>query len=135
MKNFIEMFEFLSNCDSKTILSEIDEYAKYLIKNGKNDSEINFLINIGKIKELNRLTEWYFTNRFNELLNGKEKEEDEIMTVEGAADYMKTTETTIYALLKKGKIRKREISTVDKPGARPIVRVRKSDIDNYLNGK
>jgi len=135
MKNFIEMFEFLSNCDSKTILSEIDEYAKYLIKNGKNDSEINFLINIGKIKELNRLTEWYFAKRFNELLHGKEKEEDEIMTVEGAADYMKTTETTVYALLKKGKIKKREISTVDKPGARPIVRVGKSDIDNYLDGK
>ena len=135
MKNFIEMFEFLSNCDSKTMLVEIDEYAQYLLKQGKNDSEINFLTNIGRIKELNRLTKWYFTARFNELLNGKEKEEDEIMTVEGAANYLKTTDTTVYALLKKGKIRKREISTVDKPGARPIVRVRKSDIDNYLNGK
>jgi excisionase family DNA binding protein len=135
MKNFIEMFEFLSNCDSKTMLAEIDEYAQYLLKQGKNDSEINFLTNIGKISELNRLAEWYFTNSFNELLYGKEKAEDEIMTVEEAANYLKTTETTVYALLKKGKIRKIEISTVDKPGARPIVRIRKSDIDNYLNGK
>lgn len=135
MKNFIEMFEFLSNCDSKTMLAEIDEYAQYLLKQGKNDSEINFLTNIGKISELNRLAEWYFTNSFNELLYGKEKAEDEIMTVEEAADYLKTTETTVYALLKKGKIRKIEISTVDKPGARPIVRIRKSDINNYLNCK
>ena len=135
MKNFIEMFEFLSNCDSKTMLAEIDEYAQYLLKQGKNDSEINFLTNIGKISELNRLAEWYFTNSFNELLYGKEKAEDGIMTVEEAADYLKTTETTVYALLKKGKIRKIEISTVDKPGARPIVRIRKSDINNYLNCK
>ena len=55
---------------------------------------------------MNKPTEWYFINRFNELLYGKEIEEDEIMTVEGAADYLKTTETTVYALLKKGKIRK-----------------------------
>ncbi|MGA3014089.1 MAG: helix-turn-helix domain-containing protein [Bacteroidales bacterium] len=135
MKNFIEMFEFLSNCDSKTMLVEINEYAQYLLKQCKNDAEINFLTNIGKVIELNRLTEWYCTNRFNELLYGKEKSEDVIMTVEGAADYLKTTDTTVYALLKKGKIRKIEISTVDKPGARPIVRIRKSDIDNYLNGK
>ena len=63
------------------------------------------------------------------------KEGNEIMTVDGAAQYMKITPAIVYNLLKKGKIRKREISTVDKPGARPIVRVGKSDIDNYLDGK
>jgi hypothetical protein len=46
-----------------------------------------------------------------------------------------TTTQTIYKLIKKGKLDKVEISTVDKPGARPAVRIRKSDIEKYLKGE
>jgi excisionase family DNA binding protein len=59
---------------------------------------------------------------------------DEIMTVEGAALYMKITPATVYNLINKGKLKKIEISTVDKPGVRPAVRIRKSEIDRFLDG-
>ncbi|MFH1159426.1 MAG: helix-turn-helix domain-containing protein [bacterium] len=63
-----------------------------------------------------------------------EPESDEIMTVEETARHLKTTTQTIYTLIKKGKLNKIEISTVDKPGARPIIRIKKSDVDDYLKG-
>ncbi|MCK9421849.1 MAG: helix-turn-helix domain-containing protein [Bacteroidales bacterium] len=46
---------------------------------------------------------------------------DEIMTVKGTALYMKITPATVYNLINKGKLKKIEISTVDKPGVRPVV--------------
>jgi hypothetical protein len=36
---------------------------------------------------------------------------------------------------KNGKLKKSEISTVDKPGAHPSVKIRKSEIDRFLDGK
>ena len=60
---------------------------------------------------------------------------DEIMTVVGVALYMKITPATVYNLISKGKLKKIEISTVDKPGVRPAVRIRKSEIDRFLDGK
>jgi len=48
--------------------------------------------------------------------------------------YMKITPATVYNLINKGKLKKIEISTVNKPGARPAVRIRKSEIDRYLEG-
>ena len=48
---------------------------------------------------------------------------NEIMTVIGAALYMKITPTTVYNLINKGKLKKMEISTVDKPGVSPAVRI------------
>ena len=62
------------------------------------------------------------------------KEGDEFMTVDGAALYMKITPATFYNLIKKGKLRKIEISTVDKPEIRPTVRSRKSYMDWFLDG-
>lgn len=57
------------------------------------------------------------------------------MTDEGAALYMKITPATVYNLINKGKLKKIKISTVDKPGARPAVRIRKSEVDRYLDGR
>ena len=54
------------------------------------------------------------------------------MTVEGTARYMKITSATVYNLINKGKIKKIESSSIDKPGARPTIRIRKSEIDSYL---
>jgi len=43
---------------------------------------------------------------------------DEILTVEGVLQYLKVTPATVYNLINKGKLKKIEISTVDKPGAK-----------------
>jgi len=59
---------------------------------------------------------------------------DEIMIVEGTAQYMKITSAAVYNHINKGKLKKIEISTVDKPGVRPAVRIRKSEIDRFLDG-
>jgi hypothetical protein len=42
------------------------------------------------------------------------------------------TPATVYSLISKGKIKKIEISSADKPGARPAIRTRKSEVDKYL---
>jgi hypothetical protein len=55
--------------------------------------------------------------------------------LKGAAIYMKITPATVYNHINKGKLKKIEILTVDKPGARPSVRNRKSKIDRFLDGK
>ena len=47
---------------------------------------------------------------------------------------MKVTQATIYHFIKKGKLKKIEISTADKPGVSGAVRIRKSEVEMYLGG-
>jgi len=83
-----------------------------------------------------RLSEWYLIDELPRMIAGLNPKPvvDEIMTVEGTAQYMKITSATVYNLINKGKLKKIEISTVDKPGVRPAVRIRKSEIDRFLMG-
>jgi excisionase family DNA binding protein len=59
---------------------------------------------------------------------------DEILTVEKVAQILKVTPQTVYKLIKKGKIQKVEISTIDKPGVTPKIRVRRGEVEKYLEG-
>ena len=45
-----------------------------------------------------------------------------------------STPATVYNLLKKEKLKKIEISTMDKPGVRPAVRKRKLEVDWSIRG-
>lgn len=47
---------------------------------------------------------------------------------------MKVTPATVYSLIKQGKLKKIEISTVDMPVARASIRIWKSEIEKFLNG-
>jgi excisionase family DNA binding protein len=137
MRNLSELFEYLTNCENETILKEIKIHSERLIRQEGSKSAAKFKLEVEKLNTLLRLAEWYLTEEFRSDLkeNVLEPEGDEIMTVKEAAKYLTTTTQTIYKLIKKGKLVKVEISTVDKPGARPAVRIRKSDIEKYLRGK
>jgi hypothetical protein len=135
MKNLSEMFEFLKNCENETILTEIKNHCQRLNREHGINSSIRFKLDIEKINTLQRLSEWCLIEEFK---NNEIKENptvDDIMTVEETAKYLKTTTQTIYTLVNKGKLDKCEISTVDKPGARPIIRIRRSDVEDYLRKK
>jgi len=71
---------------------------------------------------------------FNKEKEDEEPKGDEIMTVEETAHYLKTTTQTIYRLVKKGKLDKMGISTVDKPNARASIGIRKKELDRFLKG-
>ncbi|MCX6249838.1 MAG: helix-turn-helix domain-containing protein [Bacteroidetes bacterium] len=53
------------------------------------------------------------------------------MTAEQVANYTKLIPAMIYKLIKKGKLKKIGISSVDKPGARESIRIWKSEVDRY----
>jgi excisionase family DNA binding protein len=57
------------------------------------------------------------------------------MTVEEVGLYMKVTPAMVYNLIKKGKLKTSRVSTVDKPGVRELKRIRKSEVDRYLDGR
>ena len=59
---------------------------------------------------------------------------DEILTVEEVALMVKLTPQTIYKLIRKGKIQKVEISTIDTPGVKPKIRVRRGEVERWLDG-
>jgi len=136
MRSISELFEFLSNCDKDTILTELTDHCNRLVQKNGTKSIQPFIIDVENLNTLFRLSEWYLSEelpRLIDVLNPKPMV-DEIMTVEGTALYMKLTPATIYTLINKGKIKKIEISSVDKPGARPALRIRKSEIEKFLGG-
>jgi len=135
MRNISELFEFLSNCDKEKLVNELNEHSNRLIQKNGTKSIKPFKIDIENLSTLFRLSEWYLVDELPRMiaeLNPKPVV-DEIMTVEGTAQYMKITSATVYNLINKGKLKKIEISTVDKPGVRPAVRIRKSEIDRFLD--
>ncbi len=134
MKNLSEMFEFINNCGNETILKELKNHIKRLNNNDDQNALTLFKMGIEKLNTLQRLSEWCLSEEFSKEKKCEKPINDDIMTVEDTARYLKTTTQTIYSLLKKGKLDKIEISTVDKPGARPIIRIRKTDVDDYLKG-
>ncbi len=134
MKNLSEVFEFLKNCEDGTILIEIKNHCQRLNREQGVNAPIKFKLDIEKIKTLQGLSEWCLNEEFKNEVIERKPTVDDILTVEETAKYLKTTTQTIYTLINKGKLNKCEISTVDKPGARPIIRIRRTDIDSYLNG-
>jgi excisionase family DNA binding protein len=137
MRNISELFEFLSNCDKETIITELYDHCDRIIQKNGTKSEKPFKFDVENLQTLFRLSEWYLEKELPRMIEEKnpKREGDEIMTVEGAALYMKITTATVYNLINKGKLKKIEISTVDKPGVRPAIRIRKSEVDRYLDGR
>ena len=137
MRNLSEMFEFLSNCDKETLMNELNDHCDRLVQKNGTKSERFYKVDVENLSTLFRLTEWYLESELPKMIEEKNPKSsaDEIMTVEGAAVYMKVPPATVYNLINKGKLKKIEISTVDKPGVRPAIRIRKSEIEIYLDGK
>ena len=137
MKNLSELFEFLSFCDNDTILKEVKNHGKRLIRLNGSKAAPKLKLDIEKLNTLFRLSEWYLNDEFHSDMKDVvvAPEGDEIMTVKEAAKYLKTTSQTIYDLISKDKIDKMVISTVDKPNARASLRLRKKDIDNFVNNR
>ena len=137
MRNLSEMFEFLSNCDKETLLNELNDHCDRLVQKNGTKSIRPLKIDIENLNTLFRLSEWYLESELPRMIEEKNPKSsaDEIFTVEGVALYMKVTQATVYNLINKGKLKKIEISTVDKPGVRPAIRLRKSEVDRYLDGR
>ena len=135
MKNLSELFEFLKNCENETILKEIKNHYQRLNRDHGDNAPTKFKLDIEKVKTLQSLSEWCLTEEFKHDVLEEKPTVDDIMTVEETAKYLKTTTQTIYTLVNKGKLDKCEISTVDKPGARPILRIKRTDVDDYLRKK
>ncbi|MEI6060932.1 MAG: helix-turn-helix domain-containing protein [Bacteroidota bacterium] len=137
MRNISELFEFLSHCDKETLFTELNIHCDRLLKNKGTESTKLFKFDIENLNTLCRMSEWYLGNELSRMIEDKNSnsEKDEIMTVEETALYTKTTSAHIYNLVDKGKLKSADFSTIDKPGARKLIRIRKSEIDGFFNGK
>jgi excisionase family DNA binding protein len=137
MRSITELFEFLSNCNKETILAELNDHCNRLVQKNGTKSTRPFKIDIENLNTLFRMSEWYMSEELPKLIDelNPKPEVDELMTVEEVAQYLKVTQACVYNLIKKGKLKKIEISTVDKPGARPAIRIWKSEVDRFLDGK
>ncbi len=134
MRSISELFEYLSNCDKETIFTELNDHCSRIIKKNGTKSIQPFKIDVENLHTLSRLSEWYLSEELPRLIDELNPKPvvDEIMTVEGAALYMKVTPACVYTLIKKGKLKKVVISSIDKPGARESIRIWKSEVDKYL---
>ncbi len=137
MRSISELFEFLSNCNKETILTELNDHCNRLVQKNGTKSTTPFKIDVENLNTLFRLSEWCLSEELPRLIEEKNpnKGQDELMTVEEVSKYMKITQAMVYTLLKKGKLKKCGVSSVDKPGARESIRIRKSEVDRFLDGK
>ncbi len=137
MRNFSEFFEFLSHCNHQTIIDELREHGYRIIETKKDKPDILFRFDIERLNTLNRISEWFLEKEFPKMMNDKKplKDPDEILTVEEVGKILKMRSQTVYKLIKKGKIQKIEITTIDKPGVTPKIRVRRGEVERYLGGR
>jgi excisionase family DNA binding protein len=137
MRSLSELFEFLSHCDYQTMMDEIREHGTRITgANSRFQSETVLRFDLERLNTLVRLSEYYFSAELPRILREQEivSNPEELLTVEETALFLKVTAQTVYTLLKKGKLKRVEISTVDKPGARSVVRIRKLDLEKFLEG-
>ena len=133
MRTLSELFEFISHCDNDTILKEVRLHCQRVIKENEKDSTIKIKMDVERLNTLFRLMEWYFHSKVPGLIDEiLPPQKDELMTVKDVSVFLKTTTITVYSLIKKGKLSTCEISTMDKPMGRPILRIWKSEVLKYL---
>jgi excisionase family DNA binding protein len=134
MKSLSELFEFLKNCDKEALFNELNTHCDHLIQKNGTKSIRPFKIDVENLNTLFRLSEWFLEHELPRMIEDKfpSNESDEILTVEGAALYMKVTPAHVYKLLDKGKLKGCSISATDKPGVREVKRIRKSEVDRFL---
>lgn len=137
MRALSELFEFLSHCDNPILLNEIREHGRRITDtNSRFQSETVFRFDLEKLNTLLRLSEYYLSIELPRILKEQEKQSnpDELLTVKEVARFLKVSTVTVYGLLKKGLLKKIEISTVSKPGNISKVRVRKLELERFLEG-
>ena len=137
MRALSELFEFLSHCDNTILLDEIREHGRRITDtNSRFQSETVFRFDLEKLNTLLRLSEYYLSIELPRILKEQEKQSnpDELLTVKEVARFLKVSTVTVYGLLKKGLLKKIEISTVSKPGNISKVRVRKLELERFLEG-
>lgn len=135
MRALSELFEFLSHCDYPILLDEIREYGSRITEtNSRFQSETVFRFDLEKLNTLLRLSEYYLSVELPRILKEQEKQSnpDELLTVKEVARCLKVSTVTVYGLLKKGQLKKIEISTVSRPGNISKVRVRKLELERFL---
>ncbi len=134
MRSLSELFEYLSNSTKETILTELTDHCDLMVQKNGTKFLLPFKLDVENLNTLFRLSEWYLSEELPKLIEEKNpnKGQDEIMTVEEVSQYMKLTPAMIYTLVKKGKLKKCGVSSVDKPGARETIRIWKSEVDRYL---
>lgn len=137
MRNLSELLEYLNHCDKETILNELSDHCDRIIQKNGTKSIIPFKIEVENLNTLFRLSEWYLLEELPKLMEEKNPYmgQDEIMTVEEVGIYLKVTPAMVYNLIKKGKLKTSCLSTIDKPEGREIKRIRKSEVDRYLDGR
>ena len=137
MKNFSEFFEFLSHCNHQTIIDELREHGNRILDTKKDNPDFLFRFDIERLNTLRRLSEWFIETEFPKMMGEKKPltNPDEILTVEEVGKILKVTPQTVYKLIKKGKIQSVEISTIDKPGVKPKIRVRRGEVERWLDGR
>jgi hypothetical protein len=84
MRSISELFEFLSNCDKETIITELYDLRDHIIQKNGTKSERFFELDIENLNTLFRLSEWYLEKELPRMIEEKnpKKEGDEIMTIE-----------------------------------------------------
>jgi excisionase family DNA binding protein len=113
-------------------MNQFSQFRIWFIK-----SIIPYKIDTENLNTLFRLSEWYLLEELPKMIEEKNPNAgvDVLMTVEDVSKYMKVTQAFVYNLIKTGKLKKVGISSVDKPGARPSIRIRKLEVDRYLDGR
>lgn len=137
MRSISELFEFLSHCNKETLLNELGDHCNRLVQKNGEKSINPFKLDVENLNTLFRLSEWCLSEELPKLLEEKNPNmgQDVLMTVEEVAQYIKHTAAFVYNLIKKGKLKKVGLSSIDKPGARESIRVWKSEVDRFLGGK
>ena len=137
MKNFSEFFEFLSHCNHQTIIDELREHGNRILDTKKDNPDILFRFDIERLNTLTRLSEWFMEMEFLKMIGERKPQTnpEEILTVEEVGKILKVTPQTVYKLIKKGKLQSVQISTIDKPGVKPKIRVRRGEVERYTNGE
>lgn len=133
MRNLNELFEYINNSTNETLNQELDEMGKVLIKKHGTSSDLYYKENITKINSLVEKIGHHFRTRFPQLFKMEvdlPNNEEVYLTVEEVSHILNTTKTTVYTMIKKGKIKTINFSSVDKPGVRGNIRIPRSEIKN-----
>lgn len=119
------------------MVDKIREHCTRLIDSKNNKPEILFRFDLERLNTLNRISEWFIEKEFPKMMNEKKPlmDPNEILTVEEIALMLKLTPQTIYKLIRKVKLLKVEILTIDKPGVTPKIRGRRGEVERWLDGR
>lgn len=131
MKTLSEVFNYLKSLNNKKIIEELDEIGKDLIKKEGQNSDLQYKEHIRLVDNLKNMLEFHFNKRFLKELEGKPIETEEYLKVEEVSKILKTSEVTIRKYMDLGKL---PYVDFGEEGKRKSLRVRRSDLDEFMKG-